>query len=366
MDKFLIENSDSKMLWIVWLLMRTFSDKKVKKKNAYGTSFFYFPFRPGIEPVYGEKILINYLCEKNNIIDELLIDLYEPTVGEDPVSYAVGSIHLECGKKISDDELERLHHYDLWGYWINLGYDRAKAFVDYYIHKWQQGEFKHHTDNLLEFGEQCRRIKEEINQLLKKGYIKKNLHISSDFDIGNSADKVDFIAVILFLEQNGFFEIVEIKPIQKKIIGTEKIGWSAVINIKDKFYSEFPGSYLGVSIKESQSEIKGVEVYNGVITDFNEGKISFGKGHKSKFSNSRIRKLWRLVLTKKGKVFSYNKIASSIGLAEKIKNNRANCVEIIAQTKKNLIARLARLGIESSEVSSWFIDNDGYGLKMDK
>lgn len=108
--------------------------------------------------------------------------------------------------------------------------------------------------------------------------------------------------------------------------------------------------------------------YMGVCVNFNNGKIWIeGKSEKSKFiSSSKMSKLWRLLLSKIGNILQYEDIAKALNLENEFSNNKIGCLQKISQTKKNLIVRIASLGKDKDQVSSWFIDNDGYGLNKPK
>ncbi len=105
--------------------------------------------------------------------------------------------------------------------------------------------------------------------------------------------------------------------------------------------------------------------YMGVCVNFNNGKIWIeGESEKSKFiSTSKMSKLWHLLLSNIGNIFQYGDIAKALNLESEYSNNKISCLQTIAQTKKNLIDRVTRLGLDRMIVSSWFNDHNGYGLK---
>jgi len=124
--------------------------------------------------------------------------------------------------------------------------------------------------------------------------------------------------------------------------------------------------YNTKKVNHAKTSRKEVHSYNGIRTDFKEGRIWIeGRKNKSKMSDSKIRKMWKILLANLGDIIPYDRLANELGLNGEMESNRLACIENLAQTKKNLIERIAKLGLERGEVSAWFIDNRGYGLRKD-
>ncbi|MBI2639018.1 hypothetical protein HYW83_05510 [Candidatus Peregrinibacteria bacterium] len=396
MTEFNIRKIDSKLLFLVKSLIGDYKESQEKDSSTHrGEKFFSFIGFGHTDSLWKKmpdeewSAYLTSLCVEYGIIREIYFDILdEERDTENPIK----SKHY---KYAGSAEFEDFFNFGISAgrdntifCSIDLNCEKAKSFFDEYLLNWLNDNLFKEKKNLLKAEKQIEKIIEDIYALLDQ-HPDRNLLVQENI---LHKEDIDFIAVMYFLEKMKYLEILNVDAGQFEY-------WIMRVNISKKFYEDFEregwilsnikfdfnylktGKKTTMNKKEDLGEIiqqnkkvqsrkTGIEneigFYKNICTDFKEGKIWIaGKSKKSKMADSKMRKLWKLLLLNVGDVFSYDRIATGLNLTKQMGLNRLSCIENLAQTKKNLIERIAKLGIDRSVVSDWFIDNNGYGLKKE-